>query len=194
MCEIAFRDRDLQQLGKKALVFCFLAFVTGGMLDAFYYGFGSGFVPEQQETIPKTGILLFLAMAGIFCLIRWFRSRDLQVEKEKQYVKAVIEFPEGKVTVMGLFDTGNRLQVAGKPVGVLEAEALGELVLLEQDFFPVFYQSVGEKDGTMMARMAENIQIEPSVMIFHPLIAFSKEKVSSDGTYQMLLPTDWRSV
>lgn len=103
-----------------------------------------------------------------------------------------IFYRERSETFTGFLDTGNRLTepVSGRPVCILSAENAKELFHTVEGVIYIPFRTVGKEGGVIAAVKADRMEIQEEnrkTVIENPYIALSKEPLSRDGTYQMLL-------
>ena len=97
--------------------------------------------------------------------------------------------------IQALYDTGNRLRepYGQRPVNILEYQAAKELLEAEDTFFLVPCRTVSGSSQMLEAMTFERMLVEANGRtkeIERPVIAFAKERLSSDGSYQMILHPD----
>ena len=162
------------------------------ILNSFFMG-GAIQAAKQILHLPmavtQAAVLLILAMlmwmyAGIRHSISVLQNVTVKLHGKSREVKA-------------LYDTGNRLREPYKkrPVNIIEYEAVRELLSGEEKLFLIPCRTVSG-DGQMLEGMVfDSLSVEKgskSESYEHPVIAFTKEKLSSDGSYQMILHPDNR--
>lgn len=98
----------------------------------------------------------------------------------------------------GLIDTGNHLTepMTGRPVSIVdwqEAEKLERFrrILREKNgYLLIPYRAVGTEKGWMMGMVIDAMYVRykgKEIRIVHPVLAVSREKLSRDGRYQIIL-------
>ena len=129
--------------------------------------------------------------AGLFgfsqAAVRALRARL----RRRDICRVILRKGEASEAVSGLIDTGNRLidPATGCLVHVAEAEVMEKLCPRVQGVIFVPYQSVGGK-GMLPAVFIDEMEVRQGEEIWraiHPLIAVSRQPLSSGGEYQMLI-------
>lgn len=183
MIYLLFRPETKKFFCKLLIFFYMSASLLGGslvflemMLSCSFvsaWGLGSGIV-FLSELIKK--------IYGIFFVQKEFSEVDLILNGER------------KCTVTALVDSGNGLvePISRKPVSIVEKESIGELEkeLTEENFRIVPFHSVGKEKGLLEAYFIERLEIKregEKVVIDRPIIAFTKNNISGNRKYQMIL-------
>lgn len=187
MIKISFRYMDLVQVCRAAACLYGCAFVFGGILHVF------------MTLFPLFGIygisILGICIMGIFCYGGLFHLYELRKRKKSScLVPVTLIWKDRAKKIWALVDTGNSLYepIGGKPVSVLEKDAVRELFISDQPdvFRAIPFHSIGKKNGILEGYQLsgmiirgeyENIQIEK------PMIGLFDKKVSNNGAYQMIL-------
>lgn len=190
--------------GMGSLVFTFRPSGVKGILKlvelAFFYAFltGGAFLMLMNHVkLLRSHMMPWLyvvACGGIFTLI--FYKREIQSEKQ-QVTPCVVELCKGerKVQIRGLVDTGNSLTepVSGKPVSVVDKEIFESLWGQEKEIAglrAIPYRSVGCDRGIMWGfELPEMVIMQEGMkkICRNIYVGISEKKVSSTGTYQMLV-------
>ena len=103
-----------------------------------------------------------------------------------------------RCVLTGLIDTGNHLTepMTGRPVSIVdwqEAEKLERFrrILREKNgYLLIPYRAVGTEKGWMMGMVIDAMYVRykgKEIRIVHPVLAVSREKLSRDGRYQIIL-------
>ena len=98
----------------------------------------------------------------------------------------------------GLIDTGNHLTepLTGRPVSILEwreAEKIERFCQIQKEengYLYIPYHAIGTEHGWMMGIVIDAMQINyegEEIRILHPVLAVSREKLSTDGRYQIII-------
>lgn len=171
----------IQTIGEyiKGLISLYIASILlGGVFQLF----------SQYATI---GSLFFALAVTSYYLVKgiWFFVE--QLGKYNQEFYPVELHIEGRIIkVMALMDTGNGLRepLSYKPVSVVDKGLIEreDIVLHTQHHIP--YNTIGDK-GVLTAITIEKLHIGGSknLWVLEPIIAVSKETISSNGSYQMIL-------
>lgn len=121
------------------------------------------------------------------------KSLQWILKNKKQKIYSVKLFQgEKNWCVEGLFDTGNSLvePISGKPVSVLQMTD-SELELLPKTGYRIIpYRSVGTTNGLMDGYIFDKLEIAGPYGLIHikyPIVAISKQPLSTTGTYRMIL-------
>lgn len=175
----------------KALFFLYASgFLLGGIMEHL----------SQYVNWMEMGSLFFaLALGsyygagGVLFLLEVFSRQNCWRYEADLYWKGRI------VTVESVVDTGNSLRdpVSGDPVSVMDPKTAQELFggSMPEHIRFIPYRSVGEDSGILAAVRLDKICIRKGKRrqqrwVENPLVAVSKEELSSDGTYRMLLHPD----
>ena len=99
--------------------------------------------------------------------------------------------------VKALYDTGNRLREPYKkrPVNIIEYEAAKELLDGKENVFLIPYRTVSGSGEMLRGIVFDRMIVSKgrkTEIYEHPVIALTGERVSSDGSYQMILHPDNR--
>lgn len=166
---------------------------------ASLYGFtfllGGALLFLKKYIFPQhSGSLWILLSAGTVSALAGFllkRKRELQNECE-----VLLLCGHKQLKLKAFIDSGNMLTepISGKPVSVLEAELLEkEGIEMPEDKCKVIpYHSVGKKNGILMGYEFEGMILRTEHndrSIENVIIAVSRDRLFSDGRYQMLLPS-----
>ena len=109
-------------------------------------------------------------------------------------VKGSFQISLGQKKRSGLRDTGNRLvdPYYGKPVAVVEYQAVKELFNQKTKVLWIPYHTVGKQNGCMPGICLDCLFINrdgEEKKIDRPIVAVSKETLNGAGRYQMILPS-----
>lgn len=131
--------------------------------------------------------------AGCFFLACFLWETVKTAESENGHLYSVEVFYEGRSKCMTAFlDTGNRLTepYSHRPVSIVSADSCTELFQTLTSVIYIPYRSVGREEGVLPAVKADRMEIEKegrTVTVEQPVIAISRERLSPDDVYQMLL-------
>lgn len=95
-----------------------------------------------------------------------------------------------------LADSGNRLRVpeTGKPVSLIAySDCIGFCDRVHAGFY-IPYRAVGTENGLLFAMMLERMEIikdGKTIVVENPVVAVSKERLSSDDSFSVLLPEEY---
>lgn len=165
------------------IVFYISGFLLGGVFEFFrpYIRVGSFFF--------AFAVVSYFVTIGIWNLLSFFNR-----QREFRY-RAVLIKGVKKIEVTAILDTGNTLRdpLTGAAVSVLcktVAEKLWEPEDLEGIRW-ITYHSIGKSEGVMPLRRLDTIILlkKENIVIKHPYIAISEEKVSDDK-YALILNPD----
>ena len=182
--ELGFKwSRWGKEFLRRVLTVLAVSLTAGGFLEAMER------IPGQQHL----GSLL-LAAAGF-----WFGGRAVlefmkeRAELQKQCYRVTLSYQGREKTVEAFLDTGNRLYepYGHQPVHVLSASACtGFCERLHQVIY-IPYRSVGKSRGMMPGIRMDEMKVYQDGQLIkvwnRPWIGISKEPVSPDGQYEMLL-------
>lgn len=163
---------------KAVAVLYLLSFLLGGtlqiLMDMPYFPLAA----VQAGAILILGILLFL-YTGLKRHTEALRTVTVTLRGQSRELQA-------------LLDTGNRLREPYRrhPVNILEYEAARELLGEEEAFFLIPCRTVNGSSQLLEGMVFDKMSVSDGRTIReyeHPVIAFTKEKLSSDDSYQMIL-------
>ena len=150
-----------------------------------------------MELLAFSGLLfkpwMFAAVPGSLFFVVFLWDQTLAgVAKNGHLYQVEVTYRGQMGRFVGFLDTGNRLTepVSGKPVCILSAESAGGLFSALDGVLYIPFRSVGKEGGVLPAVRAERMEVEKEgvrLVVEAPYIAFSKEALSRDNTYQMLL-------
>lgn len=171
--------------------------IIAGLLNLFHVSGGISWYIEQiimRGGWKKIPFFIYIMAVGGCCFLTLFLWETVKGEgTRKGHLYDVTLFYKGKTKKLTAFlDTGNRLTepFSKRPVSVVTAESCQELFQTVSSVLYVPYCSVGKKQGLLPAIKADRMEIEKEgskTVIEKPVIAISKEPLSPDNTYQMLL-------
>ena len=144
----------------------------------------------RRENLPISllGILTVILVWGIIVTYkRWNQKR--------KYYNVEIHFSkEDRCVVCALMDSGNGLRepISKIPVSVLEAVVVERFqhCLKKENYRVIPFHSIGKDKGVMEAYFIEKMVIKregENIEIEKPIIAFTKDVISINGKYQMIL-------
>lgn len=182
-----FRLKQISAAVRATGYLCLYAFAFGGMMKFLF----SCFPFLHQESV---WYILGAGMLGYQVIGRWLG----QLKKKNIRICRVQVCGYGnEIWLKALVDTGNSLRepVSGKPVSVIDADALNRLegVRLPEKLKLIPYRSIGQENGIMEGYEVPEIVIDDGEEQLHRqkvIIGISKAKVSADGKYHMILHPD----
>lgn len=175
-----FRSRNKKRVLQIAVTVMIAAITLGGCMVA------SCRLIKPQNTI-QTGFLTLIEAMIICKVLCW-----IQKEKKTQIYPVRLFLGEKTWDAKGLFDTGNSLvePISGKPVSVMDNSIIGQVRLPETGYRVIPYRSVGMANGIMDGYIFEKMEIDGpdgKIEVKQPVIAISKQALSTTGTYRMIL-------
>ena len=182
-CYYLFRPKSKQYFCKILMTCYTSAILLGGILLGI-----ENIVRRENLPISLLGILVVLLVWGIIVTYKkWNQKRE--------YYDIEIYFSEDdRCMVCALVDSGNGLMdpISKMPVSVLEATVVERFknCLKEENFRIIPFHSIGKDKGIMDAYFIEKMVIKregENVIIQNPIIALTKEVISVNGRYQMIL-------
>lgn len=167
-----------KMLFKGILVLYLTAFVLGGIFQMLF--------PYLPIPVIVTGGISFLVLVWLLDCCKKMKS------KTQEIYQVTLSLKGKTATVQALRDTGNRLKepYSGRPVSVSDYLSLKELIDGSAGVMLIPYHSVGKSSGLLPGITFDYMIIareDMPVRIEHPVIAVSKEPVSTGGEYQMIL-------
>lgn len=191
-------------------------FLTEHYISSCYMAGSETSLQEQEQDMHiGIGIIIIAALLGTGIIAALHRSFARQIKKDVGTYHATLFLENRRVTVAGYLDSGNMLKepVSGKPVAILEEGSFLELFegqaredmkrclaggraswdmagsyLGRMRLIP--YQSIGKKSGLMNGFVADRMEVAglEAISEIRPVIAVYSGTLSSDGSYQMILP------
>lgn len=157
-------------------------------------GILGGSMFSLKENVWLTdGESLFVA-SGVTVLAGLFFKRVLR-EKERGRERFLVRlfYRGGQREFKALADSGNRLRdpVSGKPVSVVWAGDLKGFCDGVSGVVYIPYRAVGTRSGMLPAVIFERMEIvkeRKTVEIQRPVVAVTREPLSADGGFTMLIP------
>lgn len=130
-------------------------------------------------------VILFVLIKKIYEKIRW----------KSEFGEVVLTLgKDEKCVVNALIDSGNSLiePISKTPVSLVEEKAIipYKTYLHKENFRVIPYHSVGNAHGILEAYFIEKMEIKKDgerIIIQKPLIAITKEMISANERYQMIL-------
>lgn len=166
---------------KGAAVFFLLSFLCAGLL-------------QMAAEICRLPVIMLempvIILLGI--LPGWYGS----ISRDTEALRSVRLTLHGEYRELyALRDTGNRLRepYQKRPVSIVEYEAVRELMQGEESVFLIPCRTVHSKSQLLSAMVFDEMEVTvgtKSEKIRYPVIAFAREKLSSDSSYQMILHPD----
>ncbi len=182
MAFLAFRVRGLLQTVRAVAGLYMAAVLAAGIMEFFRsFGWFSVFWLYAAAALGSVWILSVL----------WRTVFDGMTRAGKIY-QVDLFYGERKESVIALLDTGNHLTepVSGKPVSILSAERGKDLFDTKKGIVLIPFRTVGKEDGLIPAVRADRMEVRGDgiiQIIEGPYIAISREKLSRDDSYHMLL-------
>lgn len=180
MVKWGFSITEKKRLGRGLLFFYGTAFLLGGILETLH----------SRITLP----VILSGTFGALLLCVMLRVRDKWKNETQNLCRVTLVWNGMQKELYGFRDTGNQLRdpYFGKPVTVVEYSAVKELFNQKIKVLWIPYHSVGSPRGWMPGVQLDYFllhQEEGEKRIEHPIVAISKETISTKGNYQMILPS-----
>ena len=186
MVTIGLGIRDLQTCGKAVILLYICSFLLGGIFSWIQSRITFPLYPFAGLTVISYWILS--------ALMEWlmnFRSHTRNV------FETVIGFHGRTIEIKSLLDTGNQLRdpIFQKPVSILTERMRQELCHgVEPLYQMVPFHSLGRQNGLLPAFFADYVCIRlkdgSETRMERPLIGVTKEPLSSQNEYDMILHPD----
>lgn len=163
---------------------CYLsAIIPGGILLGI-----ENIIGKKNLSLSLVGILVVVSVFGIEITYKKWNQK-------KEFYEVEIYFSSNEsCLVSALFDSGNGLiePISKMPVSVVDADIAEryKCSLKEENFRIIPFHSIGKDKGIMEAYFVEKIEIKregENIVVEKPMIAFTKDAVSVNGKYQMIL-------
>lgn len=179
-----------------------MSFVLAGILTSL-----QGKIPVGKTTVLVVGI--FCTALGKF----WAERVHGQMALSSNLYDVDLWFSGKKITLKGMYDTGNRVMepVSHKTVSLCEMDKMRELFTEEewqelkgvftenyQGVIPVFfipYHAVGTNEGLLKGVKLDKVVIHYGNRKYiqeKPLIGLYEGQLSTDGEMQMIIHRDWK--
>lgn len=165
-----------------------------GILSVYLLSFLLGGVLQTLAGLCRLPLLLLQGAA--FFLLGAFLILYRRVSGHTESLRTVTVTIHGENRTVGaLYDTGNRLRepYSHRPVNIVEYAAVEGLLRENELFFLIPCRTVAGENHILKGMTAEQMIIaqggEESV-VKQPVLAFTEETLSSDGSYQMILHPD----
>ncbi len=197
---------------------CCLIVITvglGGLVLFLTEHYISYCIAEKEPPLLSVKVVLIAALFGTAMVAVLYQKFARQVKKDAKTYNTTLFLENKKVTVIGYLDSGNLLKepVSGKPVAILEEEIFLKLFegqtrenmerclaggranwdmagsyMGRMRLIP--YKSIGKKRGMMNGFIADRMEVAglEAISSVRPVIAVYSGTLSSDGSYQMILP------
>lgn len=161
---------------RNMIIIYMITFMLSGALNAFFYQ-----NRHKNFNITKV-IVVVLAFEIVFVVLFKVKQKG---ENIISLYNVTIFFENKKINVVGLVDTGNSLvePVTGKPVSVIEKQALGRI---PEKILYVPYNSVGKDRGLMKAFVADSINVGGKICK-KPIIGIHEGSFGGNKEYQLIL-------
>ena len=167
-------------LAKSLGLYYLMTFLLGGTLLTL----------DSRLTLP----VIVLGILGAMAVLGMVQLQEKWKCKTQNIYEVTLVWNGMQKELLGLRDTGNLLRdpYFGKPVTVVEYSAVKELFNQKTKVLWIPYHTVDQAKGWMpgiqldyflLHRDGEQKRVE------HPIVAVSKEKLSGQGKYQLILPS-----
>lgn len=149
MLIIAFGKRSLRQLGRDVLLSWLSIILLNGVAIIVFQMTG-----VQSLTIYSGILVLLVASALVRTLMR-------SLKKQKLLMQVVLCHGEHSVSCVGLYDSGNQLElpVTGEPVHIISPALLMSLNITESPKREIYYSSLGNENGRIGVMQIEQMHI-----------------------------------
>lgn len=139
-----------------------------------------------------------MVLVGIICLCcgSFFRQSMQERAVGKERYQVWLYYCGRKKEFLGLADSGNRLRTpeSGKPVSIVaQSDCVGFCDHVSGGFY-IPYRAVGTREGVLFAMTFEKMEIwkdGEQMVIDCPVVAITKEQLSADNTFSILLPEEY---
>lgn len=182
MVVLAFRIKKLPEIVRAVGGLYMAAILAAGIMEFFRsFGWFSVFWLYAAAALGSMWMISFLWSAVFSGMTR-----------SRRMYRVEIDCGGRKKELTALLDTGNHLKdpISGKPVSIVPASEAGDLFQGQVGVRLVPFKTVGCKDGLLPAFLADRMVIHMEGLyqvIEKPCIAVSREPLSQDHSYQMLL-------
>lgn len=186
---VIFRLKKVSDICRTTGYLFVYAFLLGGMMKFLFST--APFFRERQESI---WYILGVGMIG--CQIGSWWIEQMKKRKKTDICRVQLCSCDNAIEVDALLDTGNSLRepISGKPVSVVEEAVMDKLtgVRVPEKLRMIPYHSVGKSNGVMEGYEIPELIIkgEEEIHCKKVMIGISKNKISANGRYQMILHPD----
>lgn len=178
-----FKPKSYRYLGKLLIYTYFAIFTLGGILILL------------ESILKKKKISMLTWAILVVFLVFLIEKVYEQMNVKSEFRHVVLTFAEGKnCTLTALVDSGNSLiePISKTPVSIVEEKMIEKYKeeLQESKFRIVPFCSVGEQHGVLEAYFIDKMEIKQegeNRIVFQPMIAVAKERISENRNYQMIL-------
>lgn len=172
-----------------------------GYLFTFSFLLG-GFIIFIKEQIPwvrshSNSIIGLAGMGMVGYMLCKKGINSYRVRKENRFCTVEIQGDGGPVCFTALVDTGNRLKepFSHKPVAILSEDEWKNISCLRnpEKYKAIPFHSIGKARGILEGYEIDHMEVKEEIgRIQHEkvILAVSKEIVSKEGSYQMILPSE----
>ena len=187
---VILRFNSIGQIGKAAGYLSVYAFAFGGVMKFLF------------STVPflkgRQGGIWYILGAGMlgYQAVSWWIGQTGKNRPADLY-KVKLRGRLNEIELNALLDTGNSLRepISGRPVSVVEEECFQKLLGAKEPekLRAIPYHSVGKSNGIMEGYEIPEIIIkgrEESIRWQKVVVGVSRNKVSANGRYQMILHPD----
>jgi len=208
MVRLAYPERELRENLRGILCLYLSTALTGGLnhmlLEQTTFGrFWTLWMSETENGVISLW-LLALAMLGSFLAVEMGMHYRSASSRREQIQEVTLYYEGTACNVKALWDSGNQLHdpYTGKCVHILD-NTMAQSLLGEDMYHSVmkFYtgtgvceavrlvpcRSVGNVHILLPVLTVDRMRLADGSVLEHPIIGFSKEVLSSDGSYHMLL-------
>lgn len=193
----AFRIKGWRDLVKGVIGLYLSVVIMAGLMQLLNVSGGISWYLEQMIAGGSWKELPFLvyvtAAGGCFFLACFMWQTAKLTEQRNGHLYTVVLFYRGKSKSMtGFLDTGNRLTepYSKRPVSIVSGGCCEELFEAAEEFLFIPFRTVGREDGVLPAVTADRMELEieeQKIVIEAPCIAISKEPLSGNNDYEMLI-------
>lgn len=176
------------------IMYAIAAILGGGGHMLFYYTSTGYFI---QTVIISNHSLTLSLLAGSILIIAIENYINVKKIYEQKMYRVMLVIKGQKITVRAFYDTGNVLRdpFILKPVHIVEEKSLEPILKEIEDYTQVKmhivpFSSMGCENGILNVITADSMYIyegERVKIIEKPLIGLTKQQLSQDGAYEMLI-------
>lgn len=195
MIRMAFGKAEFSELTKKTGVLWAVSAAAGGFLEGLAASLpGTGYLTGGWLPDRWSAVSLLCGMTAVYygisagAHIIWTHR-----QRQKDYYEVVLSYRGKSITVTALMDSGNQLYepYGHRPVHVITYTALSQLCDRVSQVIYIPFQAVGTRHGMLAGIQVDEMDIRQGgkrvAVIKKPWLAISREPLSSDQKYEMLL-------
>lgn len=193
MLWISLGKQTIKDNIKNIVILYGITFFMNGIINLLYYGFDSShnIVRRANSTYyGRINIFIVLIIGVTLCIVikKYSDSITKYIKNLGNIYKVSVVLGSKEIELKALRDTGNSLvePMTGKPVSIVEKNAVNQFKNETIKYLLVPYNSVGKKHGLLEAFIADKISVN-GIEIEKAIIGIYNGKLSQNNKYEMIL-------